>query len=77
MYVPSKRGTNLILYDGNTYTPNDKIQPGHLSRSWKCSQYYRQKCKARIVTKNDTIRVAVAMHTHEPMFPVSMKYDYF
>ncbi|XP_055704668.1 modifier of mdg4-like isoform X37 [Phlebotomus papatasi] len=77
VYVPSKRGTNLILYDGNTYTPNDKIQPGHLSRSWKCSQYYRQKCKARIVTKNDTIRVAVAMHTHEPMFPVSMKYDYF
>ncbi|XP_059611368.1 modifier of mdg4-like isoform X25 [Phlebotomus argentipes] len=76
IYVPSKRGTNLILYDGNTYTPNDKLQPGHLSRSWKCSQYYRQKCKARIVTKNNKIRVAVPIHTHDPMFPGQLKYEY-
>lgn len=72
-YVSSKRGTQLVMYDGNTYTPNEKSYPGQYSRNWKCSMYYKCKCKARVITREtnniEVIRMAVAEHTHPQMYP--------
>lgn len=73
VYVTSKRGTQLVFYDGNTYTPNEKPYPGQGSRNWKCSQYYKSKCKARVITREinnrDVIRSAVIEHTHPKIYP--------
>lgn len=73
VYVTSKRGTQLVFYDGNTYTPNEKSYPGQGSRNWKCSQYYKSKCKARVITREinnrDVIRSAITEHTHPKMYP--------
>ena len=68
-YVLSKRGTKLILYDGNTYTPNDKEGLSKKSRNYKCSQYYRFKCKARLATcENSDLRVICALHSHSKIY---------
>ncbi|XP_037029115.1 modifier of mdg4 isoform X22 [Bradysia coprophila] len=73
VYVTSKRGTQLVFYDGNTYTPNEKSYPGQGSRNWKCSQYYKSKCKARVITREinnrDVIRSAIIEHTHPKIYP--------
>lgn len=73
VYVTSKRGTQLVFYDGNTYTPNEKSYPGQGSRNWKCSQYYKSKCKARVITREinnrDVIRCAITEHTHPKVYP--------
>lgn len=73
VYVTSKRGTQLVFYDGNTYTPNEKSYPGQGSRNWKCSQYYKSKCKARVITREinnrDVIRSAIIEHTHPKVYP--------
>lgn len=73
VYVTSKRGTQLVFYDGNTYTPNEKSYPGQGSRNWKCSQYYKSKCKARVITREinnrDVIRSAITEHTHPKIYP--------
>lgn len=72
-YVSSRRGTSLVLFDGNTYTPNQKPMPGQASRNWKCSMYYKEKCRARVTTRQsghtEFIRAAYAMHTHPKLFP--------
>ena len=66
-YVFSKRGTKLILYDGNSYTPNDK--EGLEKRNYKCSQYYKAKCKARLSTnKNGVMRIIYGLHSHNKVF---------
>lgn len=73
IYVLSKRGTKHLFFDGNTYTPNERPYPGQRSRTWKCTLYYRLKCRARIVTSEANglpkLRVVVAEHTHEKLFP--------
>nr|XP_029723248.1 FLYWCH-type zinc finger-containing protein 1-like [Aedes albopictus] len=73
IYVLSKRGTKHLFHDGNTYTPNERPYPGQRSRTWKCSLYYRLKCRARIVTSEagglPKLRVVVAEHTHSKVFP--------
>lgn len=73
IYVLSKRGTKHLLYDGNTYTPNERPYPGQRTRTWKCTLYYRLKCRARIVTSETyglpNLRVVVAEHTHDKLFP--------
>lgn len=66
-YVSSKRGTQLVLFNGNTYTPNEK--PGTSGvRNWKCSMYYKMKCKARVITRRlngkEYLRPAYEFHTH-------------
>lgn len=75
--MSSKRGTHLVLFDGNTYTPNERAYPGQYSRNWKCSLYYKCKCRARIITREflkqgnrkEVIKVAVADHTHPQVYP--------
>lgn len=73
-YIISSRGTQLVFYKYNSYTPNSKLKPDTRSRDWKCSMYHKAKCRARIVTKvtpaGDIIHVTSSVHTHEPMFPV-------
>ncbi|XP_062698353.1 uncharacterized protein LOC109413361 [Aedes albopictus] len=73
IYVLSKRGTKHLFFDGNMYTPNERPYPGQRSRTWKCTLYYRLKCRARIVTSEANglpkLRVVVAEHTHEKLFP--------
>lgn len=80
VYVTSKRGTKLVFYEGNTYTPNEKSHPGQISRNWKCSLYYRRKCKARVITREvnnrDVIRSAVIEHTHPKMYPYQNFYPH-
>lgn len=72
-YVSSKRGTHLVLYEGNTFTPNQKLTTGKAVRNWKCSLYYKEKCRARVITRQEGdmefIRAAVTTHTHPKRFP--------
>ncbi|XP_053954827.1 uncharacterized protein LOC128861002 [Anastrepha ludens] len=71
-YVRSRRGTHLVLYKYNTYTPNEKVRDGRLSRDWKCSMYHKAKCRARLVTRQtlsgDVIHITSDKHTHKPMY---------
>lgn len=72
-YVTSKRGTKLVLFAGNTFTPNERPHPGQVSRNWKCSMYYKTKCRARVITRHQNgheyIRPAFPVHTHPTQFP--------
>nr|XP_043067816.1 uncharacterized protein LOC122321561 isoform X2 [Drosophila bipectinata] len=71
-YVRSNRGTDLVYYEGNTYTPNEKLREGQKSRDWKCSMYHKAKCRARLVTRyspnGDIIHVTCNVHTHLTMY---------
>ncbi|KPU80841.1 uncharacterized protein Dana_GF28096, partial [Drosophila ananassae] len=71
-YVRSNRGTDLVYYEGNTYTPNEKLREGQKSRDWKCSMYHKAKCRARLVTRyspyGDIIHVTCNVHTHLNMY---------
>lgn len=71
-YIQSKRGCYHVLHDGNTYTPNEKSADGQGVRSWKCSMYYRQKCKARVTTRRigetEFLRPSPHIHNHDPMY---------
>ncbi|XP_034115746.1 uncharacterized protein LOC117575588 [Drosophila albomicans] len=71
-YVRSNRGTDLVYYEGNTYTPNEKLREGQKSRDWKCSMYHKAKCRARLVTRitsqGDLIHVTSCRHTHQSMY---------
>ncbi|XP_015038872.2 uncharacterized protein pre-mod(mdg4)-AD [Drosophila pseudoobscura] len=71
-YVRSRRGTGLVYYEGNTYTPNEKLREGQKSRDWKCSMYHKAKCRARLVTRHtrigDLIHVTSRLHTHPRMY---------
>jgi FLYWCH zinc finger domain len=68
--VRSKRGTTHIFYDGNTFTPNEKINCG--KRTWKCTLYYKQNCKARLTTftgsNNQTTVRAISAHSHPKVY---------
>lgn len=68
----SNRGTDLVYYEGNTYTPNEKLREGQKSRDWKCSMYHKAKCRARLVTRitpqGDLIHVTCSQHTHPVMY---------
>lgn len=71
--MTSKRGTKLVVFKGNTYTPNQKSYPGQRSRDWKCTLYYRQHCRARIMTRVDAfgyeyVDEKSAQHSHPPIF---------
>lgn len=72
-YIISRRGTEQVLYKGNTYTPNEKAELGRTFRTWKCSMYYKSKCKARITTRyvgdKEFIRPSYVEHSHQDMFP--------
>lgn len=70
-YVNSKRGTKHLLFDGNTYTPNDKKVTGR--KDWKCSQYYKKHCRARIQTLDANsissgFRVLTSVHSHDKIY---------
>lgn len=69
-FVQSKRGTLLVYYEGNTFTPNDKRLDG--KRSYKCSMYYKMACKARLITSvganNHTILKMTAQHSHPKIY---------
>lgn len=67
-FIVSGRGTSLIAYEGNTYVPNEKNPLPNRRRNWKCSQYYKLKCRARVTTKDGNLKVPCPDHTHEPWF---------
>ncbi|XP_017861856.1 PREDICTED: uncharacterized protein LOC108612886 [Drosophila arizonae] len=71
-YVRSSRGTDLVFFEGNTYTPNEKLREGQKSRDWKCSMYHKAKCRARLNTRisdlGDLIHMTSHKHTHTPMY---------
>lgn len=72
-YITSKRGTDHVLFEGNTFTPNEKTVDGQGCRSWKCSMYYKLKCKARITTRHvggrDYLKPSLHAHNHLAMYP--------
>ncbi|XP_023175665.1 uncharacterized protein LOC111602678 [Drosophila hydei] len=71
-YVRSSRGTDLVFYEGNTYTPNEKLREGQKSRDWKCSMYHKAKCRARLNTRmtnqGDLIHMTSQKHSHPAMY---------
>lgn len=72
-YIQSKRGTVLVLHEGNSFTPNEKTLKGQTCRSWKCSMYYKLKCRARITTRKhgskELLRPSLHDHNHPELFP--------
>lgn len=71
-FVVSKRGTTQVFYDGNTFTPNEKGDlPHHGRKTWKCTQYYKQNCKARLTTtirNGQSLLKSSAIHSHSKMY---------
>lgn len=55
---------------GNTFTPNDKKTEGR--RDWKCTMYYKQRCKARLRTlttaNNETQVNLFSEHSHPVVY---------
>lgn len=76
-FVYSKRGTKLVYYQGNTFTPNDKKTEGR--RDWKCSMYYKKNCRARLRTitnkNNETTVTLVPEHTHPRVYDTQKSID--
>lgn len=73
-YIRSKRGTDQVLFEGNAYTPNEKSSNESGSRTWKCSMYYKFKCKSRITTRHvgskEYVRPSNHQHNHQDLHPV-------
>lgn len=73
-YILSKRGTAQVLFEGNTYTPNEKTVDGQGCRTWKCSMYHKLKCRARITTRRidekEFLKPSLATHNHDKMYPM-------
>lgn len=63
-----------IYYDGNTYTPNDKKNEGR--RVFKCGQYYKKSCKARLTInahdRQSVLKIS-ADHSHPKMYTTEEK----
>lgn len=72
-YIRSKRGTDQVLFEGNTFTPNEKTFDGQGNRTWKCSMYYKLKCRARITTRRigckEFLKPSIHWHNHEKLYP--------
>lgn len=72
-YIRSKRGTEQVLFDGNTFTPNEKNSEGSGSRTWKCSMYYKLKCRSRVTTRRvgskEFLKPSNRPHNHDRLFP--------
>lgn len=72
-YIISKRGTEHVLFEGNTYTPNEKSFEGRSIRTWKCTMYYKYKCRARVTTRHfgdkQFIKASLVDHTHAKIYP--------
>lgn len=63
-YIKSKRGTDHVLFEGHTFTPNEKDSQQN-SRTWKCSMYYKLKCRARITTRRVGTKEFLKPSQHE------------
>lgn len=72
-YIQSKRGTDHVLFEGNTYTPNEKMSDSQGARTWKCSMYYRLKCRARLTTRRvgdkEYLKPSAHVHNHDKLYP--------
>lgn len=68
MYLCNKRNKLKVFYGGNVYVANEKVQVRNRRRNWKCSMYYKEKCKARVtITPSGQLDVPVVTHTHPPL----------
>lgn len=65
----------MIAYGGNTYVPNEKVEKPNRRRNWKCSLYYKEKCTARVTTKDGQLQVPRSIHTHPPLDNTILEYD--
>lgn len=78
-FVFSKRGTKLVYFHGNTFTPNDKKTEG--KRDWKCSMYYKKNCRARLRTltdknnENKTTVTLISEHSHPRVYDSQKSID--
>lgn len=54
-----------LIVDNNEFTVNRRRGDRSM---WKCSQYYRLKCKCRLVSYNNTVKIS-ANHNHTPTYP--------
>lgn len=76
-FVYSKRGTKLVYFQGNTFTPNDKKTEGR--RDWKCSMYYKKNCRARLRTltnkNNETTVTLIPEHSHPIVYDSQKSID--
>lgn len=79
IYILSKRGTEHVLFEGNTYTPNEKSINDQGIRTWKCSKYFKLKCKSRVTTRRigskEYIRPSIHEHNHPDEHPSTIKID--
>lgn len=57
----------MINYDGNLFVANEKVELPNRRRNWKCTQYYKQKCRARVTTKEGLLDVPYPEHSHPPL----------
>ncbi|GAB0086692.1 hypothetical protein DMENIID0001_008010 [Sergentomyia squamirostris] len=61
-FVKSKRGKDLLAYEGFTYRQEKEING---KRIWKCTKYEKEKCKARAHSTEDSV-VVISPHSHVP-----------
>ncbi|XP_078534929.1 uncharacterized protein LOC144821591 isoform X1 [Lissotriton helveticus] len=59
-YVPSRKGNQLLKYDGYLYCKDRMTEP---RRHWRCVQYFSSHCTGRAVTLEDTV-IRTTEHNH-------------
>lgn len=73
VYAQSKRGAVHVLYNGSSYTPNEKSINSSGCRTWKCSMYYKYKCRARLTTRTfgnkEYLKPSAHEHNHDHLYP--------
>lgn len=63
-YVKNQKGGNLLLYQGCLFRKEKTDATG--KSIWKCTEYDKNKCSARIHTRNDAIVKEPDGHNHGP-----------
>ena len=62
-FLKSQKGNDLLVADGCTFR-SEKVWNG--KTFWKCTEYRKQKCRARCHTQDDTITARNGEHNHVP-----------
>lgn len=65
IWIGSGSKNPKIILDGNEFTINTK--QGGRTR-WRCTQYFKSKCRASLVTFGRNVRVS-QYHNHPPIDP--------
>lgn len=67
VFTRTMRDKDQVIYHGQPYILDKEVplKSGSLKRIWRCNQWWRQKCRARIYTVGGSVWPMKNLHTHQ------------